>query len=261
MTRFQNRLLWHLASSLDSEERLAVIGDLEELGRPFGSAVLDVLELSIWRQVALWRRWQPWFVLFTLIIPAAALLSLGCEWLIRSYTLNLWLLHNYRDLDPRQLAEAGLSIRPQLFALARNSLLIFSWSWACGWVLGSQARRMAWVNGSLFLLFVLLFGTCLNKPHQNEYASFLPLLLRGVLLFFPLILGLRKGSTDLHSSLLRILLWSSAIATAFVARNWFWWPLKSSLPMQLLLLTSYWPIAYLMFTAVRLRYARRASLD
>jgi hypothetical protein len=77
MNRFLDRLLWHLSSGLESPERLAVIGDLDESGRSFARAALDVLGLLMRRHEALWEDWRPRLILVTLIVPVAALLTEG----------------------------------------------------------------------------------------------------------------------------------------------------------------------------------------
>jgi hypothetical protein len=50
---------------LDSDERLAVRGDLEESGETGLQAVWDVLGLVVRRQAALWKDWRPWLACWT----------------------------------------------------------------------------------------------------------------------------------------------------------------------------------------------------
>jgi hypothetical protein len=57
------RLVEMLSRMLDSDERLALRGDLEESGETGLQAVWDVLGLVARQQAALWKDWRPWLAL------------------------------------------------------------------------------------------------------------------------------------------------------------------------------------------------------
>jgi hypothetical protein len=59
MTQACWKLVGMLSRMLDSDERLAVRGDLEESVETGLQAVWDVLGLVVRRQAALWKDWRP----------------------------------------------------------------------------------------------------------------------------------------------------------------------------------------------------------
>ena len=71
---------WHLVEilsrMLNSDERQAVRGDLQESGETSIHALWDVLGLVVRRQAVMWNDWRPWLALIALIGPVSVLLSL-----------------------------------------------------------------------------------------------------------------------------------------------------------------------------------------
>ena len=154
MTRVCWRLVDILSRMLDADERQTV-----------SRALWDVLGLVVRRQAALWKDWRPWLVLVGLIGPVSILLSLSCSWINRSYDLNLWIIRNRRDIDPIILSQTGLSVRHGIALLARSSLLLFCWSWACGFVLGAMSRPVLFGSmGSCSVLRCLFSGISAQPP-------------------------------------------------------------------------------------------------
>jgi hypothetical protein len=269
MTRVCWRLVEILSEMLDADERQAVRGDLTESGQTGSHALWAVLGLVVRRHVALGKDWWTWLVLVGLIGPVSILLSLSCNWINGSYDLYLWIIRNYRDIDPTVLSQTGLSVRPGIVLLARNSLLLFCWSWACGFVLGAMSRRSIRFNGVLFcfcLGLLSFLGFQSNRQYQYGvdgwplplvfYAAILPLTLQTILIWLPSLWGMHQA-LQRQSRFLQVTLWAVAVATALTVPSWFWWP--GGWRMRLLLLAAYWPIVYLFATAVGRHWNRRTS--
>jgi hypothetical protein len=261
---------------LDSDERLAVRGNLEESGETGLQAVWDVLGLVVRRQAALWKDWRPWLALVGLIGPVSVLLSLGCLWLRGAYDLNLWIIRNRRDIEPTILSQTGLSVRHGVVLLALSSLLLFCWSWVTGFVLGAMSRRTIWFNGILFCLALLFLGSQFNRPYQDGayqysvdgwplplvfYTAILPLILQTTLILLPSLWGMHQGLQP-PSRLRQAILWVVAVVIALSVRSWFWrWPFNVSWQMRLLLLAAYWPVGYLAVTEIGRRWQPQDWFD
>jgi len=261
-----------LSRMLDSDERLAVRGDLEESGETGLQALWDVLGLVLRRQAAMWKDWRPWLALVGLIGPVSVLLSLGCLWLRGAYDLNLWIIRNRRDIEPTILSQTGLSVRHGVVLLALSSLLLFCWSWVTGFVLGAMSRRTLWFNGILFCLALLFLGSQFNRPYQDGayqysvdgwplplvfYTAILPLILQTTLILLPSLWGMHQGLQP-PSRLLQAILWVVAVVIALSVGSWFWrWPFNVNWQMRVLLLAVYWPIGYLAVTEIGRRWRHR----
>jgi hypothetical protein len=266
-----NRVCWWLVGSLsellDANERDAVRGDLAESGQTGRRALWDVLGLVVRRQAPLWKDWRPWLVLVGWIAPVSILLSLSCTWINRGYDLNLWIIRNRRDIDPIILSQTGLSLHHSIALLARSSLLLFCWSWVCGFVLGAMSRRTIWINGVLFCIALLFLGSQVNRYPAGVYqysvhgwplplvfyTAILPLILQTMLMLLPSLWGMHQALQP-QTFLLRTILWAVAVVTALAVPSWFWWP--ASWQMRLLLLATYWPIGYLAVVAIGRRWHR-----
>jgi len=126
------RMCWWLVDivsrTLEPDERDAVLGDLTESGQGGGQALRDVLGLVVRRQAPWWKDWRPWLALVGLVGPVGVLLNLACSWLDRSYDLHLWIMRNYRDIDPAMLNNLGLTVSQSIVHLVSRSLLLVSWS-------------------------------------------------------------------------------------------------------------------------------------
>jgi hypothetical protein len=253
-----NRMCWWLVDlvsrMLDPSEQDAVRGDFAESGQTGVPALRDVLGLVIRRQAALWKDWRPWLVLFGLIGPVSLLLSATSTRLGSSYDLNFWIIRNYSVIDPGILKETGITLRRGLGPLAISSLVLVCWSWASGFVLGRMSRRTIWIHGPLFCL-ALLWGEILAAPkHQlgvTFYSLMFPLALQLLLVLLPALWGMRMGLLPATRPLIYAILWAAAIVT-LAGWRWFWWPWPSQAmwKLQLLLLARFWPLGYLVATAI-----------
>jgi hypothetical protein len=88
--------------------------------------------------------------------------------------------------------------------LCLSYLTLAGWSWTAGFVLGSLSRSAAWLNATLFamILFVGTTGTAtMAAANGNNAAVFsdafyrmvYPILVRGVLLVWPALRGVRAS--------------------------------------------------------------------
>ena len=79
MIRISRWLVDTTARVLEPDERDAVLGDFAESGEAGGRALRGLLGLVIRRQAVLWKNWQPWLVLVSLLVPLAWLLSIAAK--------------------------------------------------------------------------------------------------------------------------------------------------------------------------------------
>jgi len=221
MTRVSWWLVNVLSQTLEPGERDAVCGDIAESGESGGQALRDLLGLVVRRQAGLWKDWRPWLAL--VIVPFGMWLSLRSVSLGRSYDLNLWIIGNYRAIDPVILRDTGLSVLNGVASLVFRSLLLVGSAWSIGFVLGSLSRRTIPINGTLFCL-TLLVGEFVGIPKHHFYVNgavysltlysvLLPLILLSVLVLLPSLWGMQQGARPSTPPILRTLSWLAAALT------------------------------------------------
>lgn len=257
------RICWLLVDSvsrmLDPDERDAVRGDFAESGGTGGQALRDLLGLIVRRQASFWKDWRPWLALFGLAVPVGLLLGLSSISLVGSYDLYLWIFRNYGTIDPAILEQIGLTARSGVVHLVCASLLLGSWSWTSGLVLGSLSRRTVWVNGTLFcvVLSVVELSATLNRQYRYSvsggvfsftfYRVILPLILQLALVLLPALWGMRQGLRLAPRPLGKTILWVAAIVAMLAIRDWFLGPFRA---IRLLTLAASWPVGYLAATTI-----------
>lgn len=208
-----NTIIETLALLLPADDREAVLGDLEELGRPAWSCAVAILGFAIRQQAECWRGWRAWAV-GGLVIPATLLL-LGASFRLAMESRGLW--HN---------GHIGASLFYQM-------ALIIAWAWAAGFALGSLSRRTGWISPLLFAGPCL---TCLLEFHQPSLSSV------SLFLFIPpgllgIVPGRRSGRMDFATAMIL------AAATAGIMLLWRGMPVSN----WLLLL----PALYLLWTSAK----------
>lgn len=137
-----------VALLLPSDDREAMLGDLEEQKQPGWLRLFAVLGFIIRHQVEYWRDWRPWLV-GGAVIPVTFLL-LGA-----SFRLSL----DFRDL----LHSGGLE-KPLLYQLA----LMTAWAGTGGFVIGALSRRTGWISP---LLFIVPCFSCLIEFREPSLSS------------------------------------------------------------------------------------------
>jgi len=166
------RICWWLVDKvsrlLEPAERDAVHGDVAESGETGRRALLDVLGLVIRRQTVLWKDWQPWLALITLVVPVGMLLSLISRRIADGSAIYIWLYANNWTLD--YLTNVG--VRHDLLRdsaeIGVGYLAVVCWAWTGGFLVGFLSRRTIAVNGPLFCL-VLLLGALFGAPQFLRY--------------------------------------------------------------------------------------------
>lgn len=145
-----------VARLLEPDDCEAVLGDLEEQGRPDWLRVLAVLDFVVRRQADHWRNWRPW-VAGGAALPASLLL-LGA-----SFRLSL---------ESHSLLQGG-SVQ---LSLAYQAALTIAWAWASGFVIStlSPQTRVASLSACVAPCF-----SCLVRFDEPSLAS------PSLLLFLP----------------------------------------------------------------------------
>ncbi len=297
MTRVCWRLVDISSRILDPSEREAVRGDLVESGETSSQALREVLGLVVRRQAALWTHWQPWLSLMGLVVPLGMLLSIVSRRTAGESSVYIWMYAN--NWEWGDLGNAGFwHAFPETVALVFTRYLTLGcWSWTSGFVLGSVSRGIIRVNGALLCL-MLSFGALLGAPLYLAYFSqylhrafgfpslpdpndpvfalrfyreMFPLIVQAVLVVGPSLWGMRQGVEVARlRPLLRTILWTAAIATlaTLVIQNPDLWLFMNThrrpgiwdgWQIRLLQLVVYWPVGYLVASAIGRRWCGRIA--
>jgi hypothetical protein len=245
-----NRLTEVLSRTLDPDERDAVLGDFEESGEQGGQQLRDLLGLIARRQAALWKGWQPWLALASLVIPIGILLSRECRHLASGSAIYSWMYLN--NWTPTYLENSGFRtdlVRDALTFLLDYLALIF-WSWTVGFAVGSLSRRAVWINGTAFCVLMLRETVAVRAAHYGVnaaafavgfYRFVLPAMLLTTLVLIPAFLGMSKGTRLIALSPKQMTLW-----VAVCAGSTFWWDRSLHWGMGMLLPVALaWPVAYM----------------
>lgn len=191
---------------LAPKDRDAVLGDLAEMGATGWSAIRSVLGLVVRQQMELWRAWQPWVT--------SSMAFIG-SWLLLSVSFGL-------SMDSRHLLHGERGYGSMLCA----TLLMLSWAWTSGFVVGSLSGRTRWVSGILCAIPCL---SCVLRFQDTSISRLCVLLflLPGVV---GAVHGARRARLSHRTSLtlaigttVLMLLWGG-----MYVRNWFfflpaWW--------------------------------------
>jgi hypothetical protein len=176
MTGIAQSLTGLIAGALEHNEREAVLGDLAEGGKSTWQGLVEVLGLVVRRQTALWSDWRPWLAAFAVALPSTLLLmgvsfSIGCT---------------YRRLaGPAVCAACSPTAQEDTLLLLCQVLLLLSWSWTVGFVVGTVSRRTLWVSVLVALIPCI---RCLILFHEVSLSRLC------LLLFLPpAILGAHRG--------------------------------------------------------------------
>jgi hypothetical protein len=288
MSQFCWWLVEIVSRVLEPDERDAVRGDIAESGESAGRALGDVLGLVARRQSALWKHWHSWTALVGLVVPLGMLLCLVSRRTADGSAVHIWLYANNWDWNFFGNAAFRHDLAYYIGLVLIEYLTLFCWSWSSGFVLGSASGGSLPIQGVLFVL-MLLFGELLGAPPRHFgyalyyrardfssnatvfqltfYRVIFPLVVRLFLVLVPSVWGMRQAiSVARLRPLFRTILWTAAIATlaAIAIRTGLVpvWPLRqlNSSQAPLLQLVVYWPIGYLVLSAIgRRRHGRIAS--
>ena len=188
-------------------DRDAVLGDLAETSASGWSALGSVLGLVVRQQMELWRAWQPW---------VASSVAFAGSLLLLSVSFGL-------SVDSRYLlrAERGYS------SVLCEALLMLSWAWTSGFVVGTLSGKTRWVNAILCAIPCL---SCVLQFHDTSVVSRLCVLL----FLLPGVVGAVRGLRRAHLSHRTALTLAIAMTALMLVwdgmymRNWFfflpaWW--------------------------------------
>ena len=276
------RLVELVALALEPAEREAVLGDVAESGKPFG-AVWDVIGIVVRRQVALWLKWRQWVVALLLVVPSAFFLAFYASNATGSSSVTLWLYLNNWDWNLVRLPAFQHDFPRFLLGVLSEYLALSCWSWVSGLLVGGVSRRAVASTGMLFCLvaavvqflgplFIFRVRAAAYRPNGpvfalQFYAVILPLLVFVLLVFWPAIVGMRRGAALVHfPKVSRRVLWGAALLSfllmalqlAFIYRMLIHYLAPALLvpvrdwPIRLQFLV-YWPVFYWLASAVQRR--------
>jgi len=188
------------------KDRDAVLGDLAETGASGWSALGSVLGLVVRQQMELWRAWQPW---------VAGSMSFAGSLLLLCVSFGL-------SVDSRHLlrGERGWG------SVLCEALLMLSWAWTSGFVVGSLSAKTRWVSGILCAIPCL---SCVLRFHNTSLSRLC------VLLFLQpglvgAVQGVRRARLS-HRTALALAIAMTALMLVWgdmYMRDWFlslpaWW--------------------------------------
>jgi hypothetical protein len=161
---------------LEPDEREAVLGDLTEAGETAWRSLLEILGLVARRQLTPWYSWRPWLAAFGVTLPGSLLL-MGVSVSVSCTFQRLTGAAVFGVCAPT--GQEGLPL------LLCHILLLLTWAWSGGFVVGSISRQTLWVSVAVCLTPCLY---CLSKFHVSSVPALC------LLLFLPpAILGARHG--------------------------------------------------------------------
>jgi len=225
MTSMHWPLVEVAARLLERDEREAVLGDLLETGEGAWRGLLDVLGLVVRRQLSHWKNWQPWLAVFGLALPGSLIL-MGISVSVSSIYERL--------VDHRILIGSPHAIHEGFLQLLCRGLLLIGCSWACGFVLGSIARRTLWVSIASSCFACLFCLVQFREPSLSRLCLFLFLL--------PASWGVRQALRLIRINLALAIFLAIAITTLMIlpSNSRGLWTLNWSLV---------WPAWYIVATA------------
>ena len=169
------KLIGLIAGVLERDEREAVLGDLVEGDEGGWRGLGDVFGLVFRRQGALWRSPRPWLAGFVVALPCSYLLmhvsiSVSCtyERLVNHRTYACW--HTGHEGFPLLLCHV---------------LLLITWSWAGGFIVGSVSRRTLWMSAALSVVPTTFCWCWWGPMIPSRMCLFLFIL--------PAIVGVQRG--------------------------------------------------------------------
>jgi hypothetical protein len=282
-----------LSRTLDSDERQAVRGDLEESGETSLQALWDVLGLVVRRQAALWAHWRPWLTLVGLVVPLGMLVSVVSRRVAGLSAVYIWMYANNWDWNLLGYRGFWYQFAQSFEEIFLAYLTLVCWSWTSGFVLGSASRGIIRLNSVLFCV-MLLFGGLLGAPlylafldqylHRTLglpslpdsnapvfeltfYRLIFPLIVQAILVVAPALWGLRQGAVVVRvGPLFRALLGAVAVATLaamliqipelgfFLKTYRRPWIWQLEARLQVVV---YWPVLYLVATEIGRRWHHR----
>src|SRR5579863_9696333 len=191
---------------LAPKDRDAVLGDLAETGASGRSALCSVLGLVVRQQIELWRAWQPWVA--SSVASAASLLLLSVSFGV--------------SVDSRQLLHGERAYG----SLLCEALLMLSWAWTSGFVVGSLSGKTRWVSGILCAIPCL---SCVLR-FQDTSLSRLCVLLFLLPAVVGAVQGVRRARLS-HRTALTLAIAMTALMLVWggmYMRNWLlllpaWW--------------------------------------
>jgi hypothetical protein len=191
---------------LAPKDQDAVLGDLAEMGASGWNTLHVVLGLVVRQQMEIWRGWQPWAASITALV--GSLLLLGA-----SFGLSA---------DSRLLlrGERGYA------GVVCEALLLLSWAWTSGVVVGSLSGKTRWVSAVLCAIPCL---SCVLR-FQDTSLSRLCVLLFLLPGLAGAVLGVRRTHFPVRTTLALALAMTALMVFRgdMYLRNWFfllpaWW--------------------------------------
>lgn len=191
---------------LAPKDRDAVLGDLAETGASGWTALGCALGLVMRQQMELWRAWQPWVA--SSVVFAGSLLLLGV-----SFGLSV---------DSRHLLRGELGY----VSLLCEALLMLSWAWTSGFVVGSLSVKTRWVSSILCAIPCL---SCVLRFQDTSLSRLCVLLflLPGVV---GAVQGVRRARLSCRTALILAITMTALMLIwgGMYMRNWFlflpaWW--------------------------------------
>jgi hypothetical protein len=198
-----NRLCWWLGERLslllETDEREAVRGDLQESGESGAQGLVELMGLVARRYAAPWMHWQPWLAPLGLLAPMMLMVGghgISQPWLgwLSLQAVHLW---HYQSLS--QLGLTVIEDVPKLICLC---LLLIGWAWTGGFAFGALARSLSWIHPALILCLTSFCGFPIAYMLMRRQPEGLLWLLPVWLVFLaPLIAGVHYGARSVSLSL------------------------------------------------------------
>lgn len=229
-------LLDALLATLESDEKEAVSGDLQETSEALGTSLLQVFGLVVRRQIRQWCSSQSWLVLCAVTLPVAVLLAQTARGFAGWSAVYSWMLIN--NTDAALLRSSGFwhEATDSIWAVGKFAVMLFCCSWVCGALITKAASKARYSMTVLFV-FASLWVTVAGIPshvrllplHPNDpyfpngavfanviYRDYFPLIVYACCVLVPSLLGVLKQPASNHSKTANFLF---GVAVAVVLAN------------------------------------------
>jgi hypothetical protein len=185
---------------LDRDEREAVLGDLMEGGGSVWRGLRDVFGLLIRRQAALWKSSRPWLAGFGVTLP--------CSYLLMHVSISVSC--TYERLVSHRVYPCWHTGHEGFALLLCHILLLISWSWSGGYIVGSISRQTVWMSAAVSVAPAMISLGCWGGvAFPSRLCLFLFLL--------PAVFGVQRGFRNTGISFLTALLLAETITVLMIA--------------------------------------------
>ena len=170
MSWLGDQLLTRMARVLATDERAAILGDLQEENTDLLPSIVAVAGYLLRRECAAWDRVDPWLVLLIVTMPSAILLGSVSLNVADGSAISVWCFANNWDVYLLHQAGFWTGLRHALINVSWSLSALVFWSWCCGVAIGAASRKTVKSSAVLICLFFAVLVTGWRPPTGDLQA-------------------------------------------------------------------------------------------